>query len=67
MKKNYQIVIGDLPEYEKLVVYLYYGESLKDAFEDENSPLVLDLDRYEIALLSQEEGADKVKLSLESM
>ncbi len=62
-KKVYEVVIGSPPEYDELVAYLYYGESLKDALEDEESnEEIINLDRYEIAILTKEEGPDKIKI-----
>lgn len=70
-KKNvYEVEIGDLPEYEKLVAFIYISDksiaSLMKRVEskglNENEYHIDDVNSEEIAMISREEGIDKMKI-----
>lgn len=70
-KKNvYEVEIGDLPEYEKLVAFIYISDksiaSLMKRVEskrlNDNEYHIDDVNSEEIAMISREEGKDKMKI-----
>lgn len=60
-KKVYEVEIGSPPDYEELVAYLYYGDSLGNILHN-NAKKMDDFRRDDVAILTKEEGPDKVKI-----
>ena len=65
-KRFFQIQIGSPPDYEELVAYIHLSDKLlTDEFKDydpSKGPSITYIESEEIAVITQEEGPDKVKI-----
>jgi hypothetical protein len=60
-KNVYETEIGSPPDYEELVAYVYYGNSFGDVLYN-NVEMPRNFTRHDVAILTKEEGPDKVKI-----
>ena len=65
-KKIYEVQIGSPPDYEELVGYIYLSnESISGRIKNykrSHKPSIYYIESEEIAIITKEEGPDKVKI-----
>lgn len=69
-KRFYRVVIGDLPDYEELVAFIYISDKSLSKLRETSQSILLEENEYhvnyinseEIAMVHTEEGRDKMKI-----